>query len=145
MVRLLTQQCVYFAVENENIAKRFGTEVTDSAKDRFCYGDKDDVNKVPKYFPIIPDVRVLRAIDREYDTETHGVDAELPYPSFPKFNMEAFDKTYKKPIKKRIRKIVHSFTKNRLYTFGFRLFLQRKAYKIVKNSIEKSLKESELL
>ena len=90
-------------------------------------------------------MRVLQAIDRNYDTDNYGIDAELPYPKFPTFSMETFDKTYRKPIQKRIRKIVHSFTKNRFYTFVFRLFLQGKAYKIVKNAIEKSLKESELI
>ncbi len=135
----------YFAVENENIAKRFGTEVTAAAKDRFCYGDKDDVNKVPKYFPIIPDMRVLRSINRKYDTKNFGIDAELPYPSYPKFSMEAFEKTYKKPIRKRIRKIVQSFTKNRFYTFAFRLLGQKKVYRMVRNTIEKSLKDSELI
>ncbi|MBC8756534.1 hypothetical protein H2O64_17815 [Kordia sp. YSTF-M3] len=135
----------YFAVENENIAKRFGAEVTETTKNRFCYGDKDDVHKVPKYFPIIPDIRVLRAIDRKYDTETFGVDAELPYPTYPKFSMETFETTYKKPIQKRIRKIVQSFTKNRFYTFAFRLLGQRKVYRMVRDTIEKSLKDSELL
>jgi len=135
----------YFAVENENIEKRFGNQVSAAAKDRFCYGDKNDLDKAPKYFPIIPDVRVLRAIDRTYDTETFGVDAELPYPSYPKFNMKTFEKNYKKPIQKRIRKIVQSFTKNRFYTFAFRLLGQGKVYRIVRNTIEKSLKDSELV
>lgn len=135
----------YFAVENENIVKRFGAQVTASTKDRFCYGDKDDINKVPKYFPIIPDVRVLRSIDRIYDTKTFGVDAELPYPDYPTFSMETFDKTYKKPIQKRIRTIVKSFTKNRFYTYAFRLLGQGKVYRMVRNTIEKSLKDSELI
>lgn len=135
----------YFAVENENIEKRLDTEVSFAAKNRFCYGDKDDLNKEPKYFPIIPDVRVLRAIDRSYDTVTFGVDAELPYPSYPKFCMKTFEKTYKKPLQKRIRKIVQSFTKNRLYTLAFRLLWQGKVYRMVRNTIEKSLKDNELV
>lgn len=135
----------YFAVENENSVKRFGAQVTDSAKDRFSYSDKDDVNKVPKYFPIIPDMRVLHAIKKKYNTETFGVDAELPYPSYPTFSMKTFDETYKKPIQKRIRKIVQSLTKNRLYTYAFRLLGQRKVYRMVRNTIEKSLKDSELI
>lgn len=135
----------YFAVENKNSVKRFGSEVTAAAKNRFSYSDKDDLNKVPTYFPIIPDMRVLHAIKKEYDTENYGEDANLVYPEYPKFNMETFDKTYKKPIQKRIRAIVKSLSKSRFYTFAFRVLGQRKVYRIVRKTIKNGLTESELL
>ncbi|AXG72274.1 TIGR03607: patatin-related protein [Kordia sp. SMS9] len=135
----------YFAVENKNIKKRFGSEVTEAAKERFSYSDKDDLEKVPTYFPIIPDVRLLHSIQKKYDTKNYGEDANLPYPAYPKFDMEAFDKTYKKPIKKRIRALVKSLTKSTFYTFAFRVLGQRKTYRIVRKTIKKSLEESELL
>ncbi len=135
----------YFAVENKNIVKRFGSQVTAAAKNRFSYSDKDDLNKVPTYFPIIPDMRALHIINKEYDTKNYGEDANLAYPSYPKFNMEAFDKAYKKPIKKRIRAIVKSLTKSGFYSFAFRVLGQRKTYRIVRNAIKDGLEESELL
>lgn len=135
----------YFAIENKNIVKRFGSQVTAAAKDRFSYSDKDDVNKVPKYFPIIPDMRALHIIDKKYDTENYGSDAYLAYPTYPKFDMQAFDKTYKKPIKKRTRALMKSLTKSRFYTFAFRLLGQGKAYRIIRKTIKESLEESELL
>ena len=135
----------YFAVENKNIVKRFGAQVTAAAKNRFSYSDKDDLNKVPKYFPIIPDMRALQVINKKFDTETYGVDASLEYPEYPKYNMETFDKVYKKPIQKRIRAIIKSFTKSGFYTFAFRLLGQRKAYKVVRKTIKDSLDESGLL
>ncbi len=135
----------YFAVENHNIEKRFGAPVTTNTKKRFSFSDKDDKNKVPKFFPIIPDMRVLNVIEKKFDTVTYGEDANLPYPAFPKFNMKTFETTYKKPIQKRIRKIVKSVTKSSFYTFAFQLLGQRKAYRIVRNTIKNSLEESELL
>ncbi|MEM6721051.1 MAG: patatin-like phospholipase family protein [Bacteroidota bacterium] len=135
----------YFAVENDNIKKRFGAEVTAAAKERFSYSDKDDAAKVPKYFPIIPDVRALHIINKEFDTENYGKDADLDYPTYPKFDMAAFDKTYKKPVKKRIRAIIKSLTKSGFYSFAFRVLGQRKTYRIVRKAIKESLEESELL
>ncbi len=135
----------YFAVENENIVKRFGAQVTAAAKERFSYSDKDDLNKVPKYFPIIPDMRSLHIINKKYDTKNYGEDANLPYPTYPKFNMEVFDKTYKKPIQKRIRALVKSLSKSGFYTFAFRVLGQRKTYRMVRKTIKESLEENELL
>ncbi|MEM6686678.1 MAG: patatin-like phospholipase family protein [Bacteroidota bacterium] len=135
----------YFAVENKNIAKRFGAEVTTVAKERFSFSDKDDLHKTPKYFPIIPDMRALHLINKEYDTKNYGEDAYLTYPTYPTFDMQAFEKTYKKPIQKRTRAIVRSLTKSGFYTFAFRLLGQRKVYRIIQKTIKESLQESELL
>lgn len=135
----------YFAIENTNINKRFGSDVTEEALQRFSFSAKEDESKTPTYFPIIPDMRALDIINKEFDTENYGEDAYLAYPTYPKFNMESFDKTYKKPIQKRIRTIVKSLTKSKFYTFAFRLLGQRKTYRLVRKTIEKSLHENELL
>jgi hypothetical protein len=142
----------YFAVENKNIAKRFGSEVTPEALVRFSFGDKKSTDKEKqkvaekhKYFPIIPDMRVLNNYQKEYNTKKYGIDAYLDYPTFPKFDMKSFDKTYKKTIKKRMRILIKSFTKSTFYTIAFRLLGQKKAYRMVRETIAKSLEESELL
>lgn len=135
----------YFAVSNDNIKKRFGIEATQEAKDRFCYSIPPMKENEPLFFPIIPDMRVKKAFNRQFHTDTYGTDAELPYPEYPKFDMKAFEKMYKKPIQKRIKTIVQSFSSSRILNIGFRWFFQGKAYRIVKDTIEKELKESELL
>lgn len=135
----------YFAVENNNIEKRFGTKMTVEAMERFSFGDKEATEKKHTYFPIIPDMRVLNNLKKEYDTKQYGMDAYLAYPAFPKFDIKSFDQTYKKPIKKRMRTLVKAFTKSNFYTRAFQLLGQKKAYRIVRETIQKSLEESELL
>jgi len=136
----------YFAVAEENIESRLCKVATDQARERFEYAlpPKDPQGK--RFFPIIPDMRVLKNFDGQVDEETYGEDSRIKLQPFPKMSFSTFENKYKKLIKKRIGKLTKGLIKNQFFAglISF-FFAKRKGYKVVRESLYNSLKESDLL
>ncbi|MFD0863675.1 patatin-like phospholipase family protein [Sungkyunkwania multivorans] len=134
----------YFAVKNENIASRLGVEASEEAKARFCFAVPPKKEDGERFFPIIPDMRVIEAFHGTYDTTTYGPDAALDYPKYPSFASENFEKAYKKLIKKRVSSIVKGLSGSGMLTFGFNLLFKNKSYKAIKKAIDGEMKDAGL-
>ncbi|QLE00973.1 hypothetical protein HX109_05105 [Galbibacter sp. BG1] len=135
----------HFSVEEKNIEKRLGIKLPQQAIDRFYFSEPSEDKSGSILFPIIPDMKTLKAFSGEFDLEGYGTDAVLTYPNYPKVSLSSFEKQYKSILKKRIRFLVRSISGSSLLSFGFRLFYQRKTYELVLNTIRKSLHEASVL
>ncbi|WP_335966719.1 patatin-like phospholipase family protein [Galbibacter sp. PAP.153] len=135
----------HFSVKEENIEKRLGVTMSPESMDRFLYTIPAQGNSGKKFFPIIPDMKVTKAFNTQFDFETYGTDAVIEYPQYPKIDLHTFEHLYRKPIKKRLKMLVRSISGNWFLTFGYLLFYRRKTYKMVLETIKDSLKEAGLL
>jgi len=135
----------HFSVKEENIVKRLGEEIPKEAIDRFSYTNPPSTKNGARFFPIIPDMKTIEAFNQKFNLEDYGTDATLDYPTYPKIDLEEFEQAYKAPIKKRIRSLVRSISRSGILTFAFRLIFQRKAYKLVIDTVRNSLSEANLL
>ncbi len=136
----------YFAVKQENIEKRFNAGATEASLERFKFAVPPKDETGDWYYPIIPDMKVIKAFDGQYDTENYAPeDAYIPYPEYPSFNMSAFEKKYKRLLKKRISSLVRGISGNRLLTTGFNWFYRGKTYKMLLENIEKELRKAKLI
>ncbi len=135
----------YFAVKEENIEKRLGTKVNKKSKERFEFARPPRDTNGEKYFPIIPDMRMLKNIVEEVDTNNFGSDAKINLLPYPKISFSQFESNYKKDIKKRIGAIGNKLVKNRLFSLVNFVYLRGKLYKSVKESIHEELQENDLL
>ncbi len=136
----------YFAVKKENIEKRLGVAETNASFERFGFAVPPKDSQGEWFFPIIPDMKTKRAFDGQYDTQNFTQeDASIPYPEYPSFDMNGFEKKYKRLIKKRISSLVRGLSGNRLLTGGFNLFYRGKTYKMLIENIEKELKKAKLI
>jgi hypothetical protein len=99
-----------------------------------------------KFFPIIPDMRVLRNFDNQVDKINYGKDAEIQDLPYPKLSFSEFESRYKSKIKDRIGLIVKHLLKNKFLSFLANFFYAKNAgYKFVKEALEKELGENDLL
>src|SRR5690606_1923970 len=135
----------YFSVEKEKIEQRLGTKATKEAMDRFSYSNPPKDITGDFYFPIIPDMKVIKAFNTSFDINTYGKGADIPFPEYPSFSMKNFEKEYKRLIQKRVRGIVSGFSGSWLLSFGFRAFYQKKVYRQIIKTIMGSLKDAGLL
>lgn len=135
----------YFSVEKEKIEQRLGTKATKEALDRFSYSNPPKDITGDFYFPIIPDMKVIKAFNTSFDINTYGKGADIPFPEYPSFSMKNFEKEYKRLIQKRVRGIVSGFSGSWLLSFGFRAFYQKKVYRQIIKTIMGSLKDAGLL
>ncbi|UOB19316.1 patatin-like phospholipase family protein [Abyssalbus ytuae] len=135
----------YFSVEKENIEKRLGEQVSKEALERFSYAyPPRDVNG-KYYFPIIPDMKVKTAFDTSFLTDKYGNEADIPYPEYPSFSLQNFDREYKSILRKRVRGIVKKLADNWFLYTGFKFLFQNKTYNYIKNTIAKELFDADLL
>lgn len=138
----------YFAVAEANIENRLCMKASTDAKDRFEFAlpPKDPNGK--KFFPIIPDMRVLNNFNNEVDVETYGEDAKIVVLPYPKMSFVSFEQKYKKQIKQRISKLILGLSPDKyrwvVKPLNF-LFFKGKAYKFVRNALYDALKEVGLL
>lgn len=143
----------WFRVNEKSIEHKFGTEVHPDAKKRFSYhpliNGVFDTQK--KFFPIIPDMRVLQASTRTFNIEKYGEQVKLEYrPTFPKINRLVFNKKHKKEILNRIKLVCRNILPNHLLaSFLFFLvwwiWLKSAAYNKIESVIFKDLKKHGLL
>ncbi len=136
----------YFAVEEKDIKSKFGTDIHDDAVNRFSYHVPPRDTSGTKLFPIIPDMRVLKAFSNEYDTVNYPYDADVSFKDFPSLDMQEFEKKYKKEILGRIKKIRKHYADNFWVNTAASLFgADNKIYKYLMSEIEKGLKNEDLL
>lgn len=135
----------YFGTPEMNITEKLGNFPVEKAFDRFYFNEsRFDENSV-KLFPIIPDMRVLKARTNEVDTKNYGIDAKLNYPEYPSVSENLFRKKYKNAIRKRIELVSNSLISNFWFSVANRLFIRNKISKEVENSIIEELKEADLI
>lgn len=136
----------YFAVAQEDVERRLSVVPTDQTIERFQYampaGDPDG----KKFFPIIPDMRVLNNFSDKGDLKKYGKDANIQNPPYPKMNFSAFEVRYKKKIKSRVGKLVKYQLDNKVLSFLANFLYAKKAgYNFVRDTLYKELKENDLL
>jgi len=99
-----------------------------------------------KFFPIIPDMRVLENYKDLGDKARFGEDANIGDIPFPKMNFSAFERRYKKKIKERVGLLVKYQLDNSFLSFLANFLYAKKAgYKFVREALYKALKENDLL
>ncbi|MNE04802.1 hypothetical protein D3C80_973460 [compost metagenome] len=135
----------YFGVGEEEQESRLGEIAHGSAFDRFHYNESQHDAESRKLFPIIPDMRLLKARTNEGDVENFGTDAVLRYPEYPQVSAASLEKRYKGLMKKRIESVTNALLENFWFGIANRLFLRGKIYNGVNSMIIKELEEAELL
>ena len=136
----------YFAVASEDIEKRLSIVPNSAIKDRYQFSVPAMDPNGEKFFPIIPDMRVLRNFDNQVDKINYGKDAEIQDLPYPKLSFSDFESRYKSKIKDRIGLIVKHLLKNKFLSFLANFFYAKNAgYKFVKEALEKELGENDLL
>ena len=130
----------------EDVERRLSGLPSEKAKDRFEFAKPAGDIAGKKFFPIIPDMRVLRNFTNQGDKEKYGQDANIADVPYPKMNFSAFEVRYKEKIKERIGLLVKAQVKNGFVAFLANFFYAKKAgYDFVKESLYKELKENNLL
>src|SRR5690606_41842578 len=124
---------------------RLGAKATKEALDRFSYSNPPKDITGDFYFPIIPDMKVSKAFNTSFNSRTYGKGADIPFPEYPSFSLNNFEKEYKKLLQKRVRGIVNGFSGSWFLSLGFRMFFQKKVYKQIIKTIEGSFKEAGML
>ena len=135
----------YFAVKDENIEQRLGVNAHEQSKKRFEFARPARDPNGDKYFPVIPDMRMLNNIVEEVDTANYGEDAKIALLSYPKISFNEFESKYKKDIKKRIGALGNKLVNNKLFSLVNFFYLRGKLYKSVRESIFEELNDNDLL
>lgn len=136
----------YFSMPIEDVEKRLSGLPSEEAKERFQFAVPAMDVKGRKFYPIIPDMRVLNNLNNEGDVATYGKDANIGQIPFPKMNFSAFEIRYREKIKERIGMLVKSQLKSKFVSFLANAFYAKKAgYKFVADSLYKELKNNNLL
>ncbi|AWG25979.1 hypothetical protein FK004_12480 [Flavobacterium kingsejongi] len=134
----------YFGVTETDLEARLGTVPDARAFERFYIHESKHDTTTVKVFPIIPDMRLLKARTNESDSVTYGTDATLQYPEYPKIVRADFEKKYKSQIKKRIELVANALVGNFWFSLANRLFLRKRIYDGVNDMILKELEEAGL-
>lgn len=136
----------HFALPQDQVPNRLSVNLPEAAKDRFEYSLPPRDQNGKKFFPIIPDMRVIKSFDEQLDLGTYGVDAKIELLSYPKVSFKDFEKRYKKKIKKRIGYLVKYMLKSNFLSGLANFFYVKKAgYKFVSNALRKEFGENGLL
>lgn len=136
----------YFAMPMADVEGRLSGVPSEDAQKRFEFAVPAMDSMGKKFFPIIPDMRVLRNFTNQGDKQKYGEDANITDVPYPKMNFSAFEIRYKEKIKDRIGLLVKSQLKNRFIAFLANFFYAKKAgYDFIKESLYKELKENNLL
>jgi len=136
----------YFAIENKDVEERLDLLPTTQMLNRFEFSvpPKDPNGK--KYFPIIPDMRVIKNRDGIFDKTNYGTEADLKGIPYPKMSFKVFENSYKSKIKDRIGMIVKKTMNKKFLSFLVNFFYAKGAgYRMIAETIEKELRESELI
>lgn len=135
----------YFAVPEADISKKLLAVPEAEAMERFCFYESRYDESSTKLFPIIPDMRVVKARSNEVDTLNYGIDAQLDYPEYPSISESVFKRKYSKAIRKRIELVTNSLVSNFWFNVANRLFIRGKLSKEVENMILSELRTAGLL
>lgn len=135
----------YFAVKEENIESRLGVNVHSISKERFEFAKPARDPNGEKYFPIIPDMRMLKNFEEVVDATNYGEDAKIKLLNYPELSFVAFESKYKRSIKRRIGAVANKLVNNKLFNILNFVYLRGKLYKTVRKSIFDELKDNDLL
>lgn len=136
----------HFSVSEATIESRLSIPATQQAKDRFEYSQPPRDPTGEKFFPIVPDMRVLKNFSERLHTEKYGADAKIELFPYPKISFKAFEDKYKSKIKDRVGSLVKYMVKNKTLARLANFFYVRKAgYNFVKEALYNQLKENDLL
>lgn len=135
----------YFGVPEKDIQGRLNAQPHDRAFERFYFNESQFDAASKKLYPIIPDMRLLKATANLADTEAFGIDAKLEYPVYPSISQSELERKYRKLILKRVEKVSNALVSNFWFTVANRLFIRRKLYNGVEEMILKELKEAALI
>ena len=114
----------YFGVRQADIGARLTEYPKYQAFDRFSFKENPTEKYSPLQFPIIPDLRVLKASTNTYDIENFGIDAQLGYPEYPSISQKDFERKYKTLLKNRIEAVTNSLVDNFLFAVVNKLFIR---------------------
>ncbi len=136
----------HFALPQNQVGNRLGIEVPEVAKDRFEYSLPPKDPHGEKYFPIIPDMRVIKSFDEQLNMTDYGEDAKIQLLPYPKVSFKDFEKRYKKMIKRRIGYLVKYMLKSSFLSSLANFFYVKKAgYKFVSKALRSEFGENGLL
>jgi len=136
----------HFAVSEEEIKGRLSIDPHTDCKERFEFAIPPRDPAGEKFFPFIPDMRVLKSFDEQLDVATYGDDAKIILSAYPKLSFTAFEKKYKRKIKKRIGYLLKYLTNYKFIASLANFFYVKKAgYNFVKKALQDELGENELL
>lgn len=135
----------YFGVFEKDITEKLGEFPAEKAFNRFYFNELQFDENSAKLFPVIPDMRVLKAAANKVDTENYGTDAKLNYPDYPSITEETFNKKYKKAIRTRIELVSNALVSNFWFNIANRLFIRNKVSKEVESIIIEELKDADLI
>jgi len=126
----------HFALPEEHVSRRLSIDVPEVAKNRFEFSLPPRDPNGKKYFPIIPDMRVLKSFDEQLDMTTYGEDAKIELLAYPKVSFNDFERRYKKMIRNRIGYLVKYLLKsNFLSGLANFLYVKKAGYKFVSKAL----------
>lgn len=136
----------HFSLPEEQIKSRLGTQPSPRSIERFEYSNPPGDPNGKKYYPIIPDMRVLRNFNEQLDIANYGEDAKIELIPYPKISFDDFEKKYKKRIKNRIGYLVkYLFKSNFLTSLANFLYVKKAGYNFVRDTLHDQFKENDLL
>lgn len=132
----------YFAVPETDVQHKLGLMPHDKAMDRFAIFEQQfDINS-PRFFPIIPDIRVLKARTNEVDEAMFGADAQLDFLDFPRMAESDFNKRYRTAVRRRLESVLNSIVGNFWFKALNRLFLRRRLADGLSDMMLKALRDN---
>lgn len=136
----------HFATTEEEINSRLGIPSSEGIKERFSFSSPPRDPKGKKFFPIIPDMRVLKNFDEQLDVATYGEDASIVLLPYPKISFSDFEKKYKKLIRNRIGALVKYMVKSNILVALANFFYVKKAgYTFVSKTLHDEFEANDLL
>lgn len=135
----------YFGVPESDVLKRLTEYPHIEAFDRFYYNESQFEPSSRKLYPIIPDMRVLKASTNQVDVGNFGIDGQLDYPSYPSISKSELENKYKKLIKRRLEAVSNGMVSNFWFKLANRLFIRNKLYKGVEGLLFDELDDADLL
>jgi hypothetical protein len=136
----------HFSIPEEQITDRLGVATSDVAKQRFEYSEPPKDPNGKKFFPIIPDMRVLRNMDETLNMGTYGEDARMELLPYPKISFKDFEDRYEKKIKNRIGQLVkYMFKSNFLTGLANFIYVKKAGYKFVVKTLKEQFGANGLL
>ncbi|GHE45952.1 patatin-like phospholipase family protein [Sphingobacterium griseoflavum] len=132
----------YFMVPVADVQHKFGTDPHEQALERFAiYEQRFDVHSA-RLFPIIPDIRVLKARTNEVNKAQFGEDAQLDYLDFPRMAAIEFNRRYRTAIRSRLESVLNGVVGNFWFRALNRLFLRRRLADKISDMMLKELSEN---
>lgn len=135
----------HFAIPLEEVENKLHIKANEFLIDRFSFTIPPQKKGGKKFFPIIPDMKVLRAFDEQFDIVNYGAAAKLAYPELPNFSMDQFKAKYSKQIKSRINIIIKSYVKHKLARMALTTWGTKRVYNRLMDLIEDALKKGGLI